>query len=99
MNELAYLPTVVTIFDDLGQEEETETYSRQVFCKKKSVPQNEFFQAGLNDIKASIILIVHTLEYQGEESVMYGGKVYRIYRSYEREDGRTELYGEVRAGA
>lgn len=98
MNDLAYLPIIETVEDDLGQVEEIETYSRQVFCKKKSVPQNEFFQAGLNDIKASIVLIVHTLEYQGEESVKYSDKIYRIYRTYERDDERTELYGEVRAG-
>lgn len=98
MNDLAYFPSIEIVEDDLGQKEEIETYSRQVFCEKKSVPQNEFFQAGLNDIKASIVLIVHTLDYQGEESVMYDGKAYRIYRSYEREDERTELYGEVRAG-
>lgn len=98
MNDLAYFPIIETVEDELGQVEETETYSRQVFCKKKSVPQNEFFQAGLNDIKASIVLIVHTLEYQGEESVMYNDKTYRIYRTYDRDDERTELYGEVRAG-
>ncbi|WLR53554.1 phage head closure protein [Mesobacillus subterraneus] len=98
MNDLAYFPSIEIVEDDLGQVDEIETYSRQVFCKKKSVPQNEFFQAGLNDIKASIVIIVHTLDYQEEESVKYDGKVYRIYRSYERKDGKTELYGEVRAG-
>lgn len=98
MNDLAFFPSITTVEDELGQVEEIETYSRQVFCEKKSVPQNEFFQAGLNDIKASKVIIVHTLDYQEEESVKYDGKVYRIYRSYERDDGRTELYGEVRAG-
>jgi SPP1 family predicted phage head-tail adaptor len=98
MNELAWFPTISTIVDELGQEDEQEIFDNQVFCEKKSVPQNEFFQAGQNDIKASCVLIVHTLEYQGQEKVKFQDKIYSIYRTYERNDDKTELYCEVRSG-
>lgn len=72
-------------------------FSRQVFCKKKSVPQSEFFQAGQSDIKASHVLIVHVLDYQDERKVKYRDKEFSIYRTYERDDEKIELYCEVKA--
>ncbi|MGQ8855380.1 phage head closure protein [Bacillus sp. SRB_8] len=98
MNELLYFPTVTIIEDDLGQKEEIKAFNRQVFCKKKSVPQSEFFRAGQSDIKASCVLIVHVLDYQEEREVKYRDKEYKIYRTYEREDEKIELYCEVVAG-
>nr|MCX3330476.1 phage head-tail adapter protein [Bacillus pacificus] len=53
MNDILHFPIVTVIEDDLGQKEEVRTFNRQVFCKKKSIPQSEFFQAGQSDIKAS----------------------------------------------
>ncbi|HFJ9448226.1 phage head closure protein [Bacillus cereus group sp. TH243-1LC] len=98
MNDILHFPIVTVIEDDLGQKEEVRTFNRQVFCKKKSVPQSEFFQAGQNDIKASCVLIVHVLDYQEEREVKYREKEYNIYRTYEREDERIELYCEVVSG-
>ncbi|MEH6975904.1 MULTISPECIES: phage head closure protein [Bacillus] len=98
MNDILLFPVVTTIEDELGQKEEIETFSRQVFCKKKSVPQSEFFQAGQSGIKASCALIVHLLDYQEETKVKYGEKTYSIYRTYERDDEKVELYCEVKAG-
>lgn len=98
MNDILDFPIVTVVEDELGQKEETETFSRQVFCEKKSVPQSEFFQAGQNDIKASCVLIVHVLDYQDERKVQYKEKEYSIYRTYERDDEKIELYCEVVAG-
>ncbi|MED0876559.1 phage head closure protein [Bacillus mobilis] len=98
MNEILHFPTVTVIEDELGQKEEIKTFNRQVFCKKKSVPQSEFFQAGQSDIKASCILIVHILDYKEEREVKYREKEYSIYRTYERDDEKIELYCEVKAG-
>ncbi|MBD5798407.1 phage head-tail adapter protein [Bacillus pseudomycoides] len=98
MNDILLFPVVTTIEDDLGQKEEIETFSRQVFCEKKSVPQSEFFQAGQSGIKASCVLIVHLLDYQEEQKVKYREKEYSIYRTYERNDEKVELYCEVKAG-
>ncbi|WP_025148778.1 phage head closure protein [Bacillus sp. H1a] len=98
MNDILFFPIVTIVEDELGQKEEKETFSRQVFCKKKSVPQSEFFQAGQSNIKASHVLIVHILDYQDERKVKYRDKEYSIYRMYERDDEKIELYCEVKAG-
>ncbi|PEE39389.1 phage head closure protein [Bacillus pseudomycoides] len=98
MNDILFFPVVTTVKDELGQIEEIEKFSRQVFCEKKSVPQSEFFQAGQSGIKASCTLIIHLLDYQEEQKVKYREKEYSIYRTYERNDEKVELYCEVKAG-
>ncbi|OLN21903.1 phage head-tail adapter protein [Domibacillus antri] len=98
MNDITFFPIVTTIEDELGQETATEVFSRQVFCEKKSVPQSEFFQAGQSGIKAFVVLIVYTMDYQEETKVKYRDKEYSIYRTYERPDEKIELYCEVKAG-
>ena len=98
MNDILFFPVVTTIEDDLGQVEEKEDFTRQVFCQKKSVPQSEFFQAGQSGIKAACVLIVYTLDYQEEQKVKYRKEEYSIYRTYERDDEKIELYCEVKAG-
>ncbi|WJE51115.1 phage head closure protein [Bacillus cereus] len=98
MNDILFFPIVNTIKDEIGQIEEIEDFKRQVFCEKKSVPQSEFFQAGQSGIKPMCVLIIYTLDYQGEQKVKYREKEYSIYRTYERNDEKIELYCEVKAG-
>jgi SPP1 family predicted phage head-tail adaptor len=97
LNDILYFPIVTAIKDELGQTIEEEDYKRLVFCQKKSVPQSEFFNAGLNGIKAECVLIVNTLDYQNEKKVKFKDRVYDIYREYSRNDERTELYCMVKA--
>ncbi|QKE71874.1 phage head closure protein [Arthrobacter citreus] len=97
MNDILLFPIIsATEKDELGQTEETVTFDRQVFCQKKSIPQNEFFQAGQSGIKSSFIFIVNTHDYQDEGNLQYKGKTYHVYRTYERPDETIELYVEVR---
>ncbi|WP_342541044.1 phage head closure protein [Heyndrickxia sp. FSL K6-6286] len=96
-NDILFFPIITSTEDELGQIEEIEEYSRKAFCERRSIPQNEFFQAGLSGIKASQILIVDILDYQDEVKVKYRNKIYRIYRTYEKSDEEIELYCEVRA--
>lgn len=98
MNDILFFPVVTTTKDDLGQIEVSEDFTRQVFCEKKSISQNEFFQAGQNGFKPKCVLIVYLLDYQEEQKVQYNNKTYSIYRIYERDDERIELYCEVKAG-
>lgn len=96
MNDILFFPVVTTTKDDLGQIEVSEDFTRQVFCEKKSISQNEFFQAGQNGFKPNCVLIVYTLDYQEGQKVQYNNKIYSIYRTYERDDERIELYCEVK---
>jgi SPP1 family predicted phage head-tail adaptor len=98
LDDLVLFPTVTVSKDELAQTTTTEEFNRQVFCSKKSIPQNEFFQAGQSGIKASFILIVHQLDYKGESELSYKGSVFHIYRTYERRDEKIELYCEVSTG-
>ena len=96
-NDIMYFPVTIKEEDELGQVVETETYSRMVFCEKRSTPQVEFFEAGRDGITASCVLITNVLDYEGESKVKYKEKVYSVYRTYERPDDRIELYCEVRS--
>ncbi|HDR7363142.1 TPA: phage head closure protein [Bacillus toyonensis] len=98
MNDILVFPVVTTTKDELGQVEVSEDFTRQVFCEKKSVSQNEFFQAGQNGFKPKCVLIVYTLDYQEEQKVKYREKEHSIYRTYERDDEKIELYCEVKTG-
>ncbi|PWE71453.1 phage head-tail adapter protein [Bacillus cereus] len=98
MNDILHFPIVTVIEDELGQKEEVRTFNRQVFCEKKSVSQNEFFQAGQNGFKPKCVLVVYAIDYQEEQKVKYRDKEYNIYRSYERNDEKIELYCEVKIG-
>jgi SPP1 family predicted phage head-tail adaptor len=97
LDDVLLFPIVTVTEDALGQKIPTEDYSREVFCHKKSIPQNEFFQAGQSGIKASFILIVHQLDYKEEVKLRYNDKIFYIYRTYERSDEKIELYCEVKA--
>ncbi|EJR67525.1 phage head closure protein [Bacillus toyonensis] len=99
MNDILLFPVVTTTKDELGQVEVVlVSFTRQVFCEKKSVSQSEFFQAGQNGFKPKCVLIVYTLDYQEEQKVKYREKEYSIYRTYERDDEKIELYCEVKKG-
>ncbi|WAT79639.1 phage head closure protein [Bacillus safensis] len=91
------IKTSAPVEDELGQLIDVEM-RRQVFCERKSVPQNEFFQAGISGKKAAHVFEVHKFDYQEELKVSYKNKVYHIYRTYEKSDEKIELYCEVRAG-
>jgi SPP1 family predicted phage head-tail adaptor len=97
-NDILFFPVVTTTKDDLGQIKETEEFSRQVFCERKSVTQSEFFAAGQSGRKPSCTLLVNVFDYQEEVMVKHRNKIYTVYRTYEREDEKVELYCEVKAG-
>lgn len=98
MNDILFFPIVTTVEDDLGQREEKEIYSNRVFCEKRPVAQTEFYQAGQAGIKPSRLLLVSVFDYSSQEKLMYNGKEYSVYRTYERPDDKVELYCEVQAG-
>ena len=75
---------------------QTET-TRQVFCKVSSVSQSEFFEAGRNGLNPEWRFSMFAADYQGEETVIYNGKRYGVYRTY-RDGDFIELYVERKGG-
>ena len=83
--------------DDLGEWTETQTKT-EVFAMVNSVTMSEFYQAGLQGFKPDYRFSVWVTEYDDQELVEYKGKVYSVYRTYRRDDGRIELYVNEKKG-
>ena len=83
--------------DEIGQWSETQTKT-DVFAIVSSVTMSEFYQAGMQGFKPEFRMTVWMTEYSGEENLEYNGKIYTIYRTYLRDDGRIELYVTERKG-
>lgn len=99
MNQAAKIALVKTEYaqDSIG--EWTETASKKnVFAYVSSVTMTEFYQAGLQGMKPEFRFLIWLSEYDGEETLEYDGKIYTIYRTYIRDDGRVELYVTLRKG-
>ena len=83
--------------DDLGEWTETQTKT-EVFAMVNSVTMNEFYNAGLQGFKPDYRFTVWLNEYDDQELVEYKDKIYAVYRSYRRDDGRVELYVKEKKG-
>lgn len=69
-----------------------------VFADKEPIRQTEFMAAGQIEIRPAVMLLVLSREYAGQKKLVFGGDAYTVYRVYDREDRKTELYCEVRGG-
>ena len=72
---------------------------KAVFAYVRSASQSEFFNAGEAGFKPDKVFDVLLTEYDGQSGVEFGSDVYTIYRTYDRDDGRVELYAEKRVGS
>ena len=83
--------------DALGQMIPAGKNRREFFCRESSISRNEFDIAGKQGIRASIVLITASVNYDNEEEVEYEGNRYSIYRTYKTPDSdEIELYLEKR---
>lgn len=70
-----------------GYDVETETRT-EVFVDVRSVKRSEFYRSLQAGRKLDIAFLLRACDYDGQERVGYGGKVYRVVRDYS-EDGET----------
>ncbi len=74
---------------------------RKVLADKASITQQEFFNAegdrGIG-IKPKLCMRIRSFEYKGEKLCEYAGVIYSVYRTFDRQDGITELYLSPKAG-
>lgn len=82
--------------DEMLQEIKVET-KREIFCDKKSVGRYEFYIAGQQGTKPQYVFIVRLADYQEEDTLIYKGNKYAIYRSYDKGEF-VELYTQRKAG-
>lgn len=57
---------------------------RMVFANKKSVRQNEFYQAQALGLRPELMFEIRSFEYTGEEKLEFDDHEYSIIRTYDR---------------
>lgn len=72
---------------------------RDVFAQVDSVTRSEFFEAGRAGLDPAYRFTVFYADYEGEDTVIYNGKPYGIYRTYHARTDELELYAERKGGA
>ena len=96
MNDILLLISQTSSTDEFGDPIIQET-SRQVFCRKASIGQKEFYQAHALGLQPEMkFVLADHLEYQGEALVEYEGQRFRLLRTYRTgQELELTVYREV----
>lgn len=82
MNDILTLIQQTQGVDEYGDPTRTET-RRDVFCRKASIGQKEFYQAHAVGLQPELKLVLADyLDYEGEQLVEYDGQTFRVLRTY-----------------
>ena len=98
MSTVITLVNETTSQDSIGQAVSTRSLT-DVFAQIRSVSGTEWSNAGLNGIRASYQVTLYADEYADQQELILDGVSYEVYRTYERRDGKVELYVEKRTGS
>lgn len=71
---------------------------RQVFCSVDSVTREEYFEGGRNGLNPEYRITMFFGDYNGENTVVYNGNAYGVYRTYHATTDELELYVERKGG-
>ena len=96
-SEVITLVSTVKTQDEYGVWRTTPTL-RDVFCQVDSVTRNEFFEAGRNGLNPEYRFTMFFGDYDGEQTVIYNGLSYSVYRTYHARTDVLELYVERKGG-
>lgn len=69
--------------DAEGVWRDTGETQRTIFARMDDVSRAEFFSAGQRGMRAEFRFIVNPVEYEGENTCMWNGVRYAIYRTYQ----------------
>ena len=83
---------------EIGVPVATET-KKSVYAIKSSISQSEYYQGGMTGLEPYAVYAVRMTEYSGEDELEDGTERLTVYRTYNRTDGRTELYATKRKGS
>lgn len=92
----AQLVTKTITYDSIGQPVETKT-NTEIFVSERAITRAEWSEAGRLGLKPELKLVTPFMNYNGEDEVIYNGKTYGIYRTYQNGDS-IELYLEAKGG-
>lgn len=88
--DVAKLISTTETTDDIGDTIIT-TIEKDVFVNKKSIRQNEFYQALSTGLKPELMLEIKSIDYSDEENIKFNNKDYRIIRTYSKNGEVVEL--------
>lgn len=98
MDAVIYLlTTTASEKNKYGVYEQTKE-AREVFCQVDSVTRAEFFGGGRNGLNPQYKFTMFSGDYEGEDTVIYNGLPYGVYRTFNPEMDRVELYCERKGG-
>jgi len=99
MNSVAKISLISKVYalDGLGVPVATPT-KKSVYAYKSSINQSEFYSSGLQGLQPYACYTVRGMEYSGEDEIEDGNVSLVVYRTYNRTDGRVELYTTRRKG-
>lgn len=83
--------------DQYGVSRKTES-ERTIFADVRTVTQTEWFEGGRSGLNPQFKMIMFAPEYKGEQVVEYGGNRYLVYRTYQPNPDKLELYVQKEAG-
>lgn len=83
--------------DEFGVRRSTPT-ERQVYCSVDSVTRDEYFEGGRNGLNPEYRITMFFADYNGEDTVVYNGVAYGVYRTYHAKTDELELYVERKGG-
>ena len=84
---------LIKLYDEVG-----DVAPVSVFAKVRSVSADETVRAEQLGLKAKYQLTVNRFEYGNQMYAEVGGKMYAVYRIYEADGDKTELYIEDKLG-
>ena len=64
---------------------------KEIFGKRKSIKQSEFYQAQASGFKPEIKFEINSFEYEDETQTRYNNKEYKIIRTYEVSVDKLEI--------
>lgn len=75
-----------------------EPVYREVFVQVDSVSRQEFFDAGREGLNPEYRFTLFAYDYNGEQTCVYKGNQYAIYRTFRGRNDTLELYVERKGG-
>lgn len=76
--------------NEIGDNVESKGY-KEIFGKRKSIKQSEFYQAQASGFKPEIKFEINSFEYEDETQARYNNKEYKIIRTYEVSADKLEI--------
>ncbi|HEM4977767.1 TPA: phage head closure protein [Streptococcus suis] len=89
-HEITLIAKKITGKDKLKQNI-TEEVKTVLLCRKKSITRSEFYQANQAGIRPSLVVDIHSFEYDNQELAEFEGKRYRILKTYPADLETLEL--------